>query len=670
MANPFENIPTVFLTQAQYETLVAGTGTVVVTDLNGNSVTLGPGLNSLKNYNLLYVCWRDDIKGPTGPTGPRGAVGERGADGKSGPTGKVGPTGATGPTGPTGPNGPTGATGPTGPVGPKGPTGPKGDPGTNGKYYKLVEGTYTYTYEEWMNYSFNGYTATWNCKDSSHLVVGDWILYTGTISKINGTTVNQPIYILAEVKAINSATRITMTTYGYLAPELRGPAGPIGPTGPIGATGPTGPVGPTGIQGLIGPVGPTGPAGGLSSLSVTGAGDVVTDLAIGTSANLIVKKDSSLGNYLLKGTAAASSSEQTVYNPVFLKGDLGIGNPKLSKKTVEFSAGMGDYAVFNMKMRTGDATSDYQTVDMSLNPTGFFLYGYRLYASGEDPSTGNDYNNHILTTSDLNKTVIKLDPSTHGINITANQWSKDDFSFTSPWNGTLHSKVIPPGSNPPKGAGWCIDDEPIATERDVAGAVGGWTLMRSVGTKVYSCLPTDVKRSTSTHAASGAPASAGICLVDVSFFKKRGSLDGTTYPFFKTVVDVTYQGPGFELTPFAVRVGDIPTAYEWYMPRITVSRGSMNSAWFNHMMDSLLEQANNNLVGIAFEDVTVARQLLSGNLGGNGIVAPQGGLNEDGFDVFAILKELDTANDGNLAVTGCHYRIVLTHPENVMMPDE
>ena len=697
MANPFENIPTVFLTQAQYETLVAGTGTVVVTDLNGNSVTLGPGLNSLKKYNLLYVCWRDDIKGPTGPTGPRGAVGERGADGKSGPTGKVGPTGATGPTGPTGPNGPTGATGPTGPVGPKGPTGPKGDPGTNGKYYKLVEGTYTYTYEEWMNYSFAGYTATWSCKDSSHLVVGDWILYTGTISKINGTTINQPIYILAEVKAINSATRITMTTYGYLAPELRGPAGPIGPTGPIGATGPTGPVGPTGIQGLIGktgptgpsgpngptgphgptgvqgligPVGPTGPAGGLSSLSVTGAGDVVTDLAIGTSANLIVKKDSSLGNYLLKGTAAASSSEQTVYNPVFLKEHFGIGNPKLSKKTVEFSAGMGDYAVFNMKMRTGDATSDYKTVDMALNPTGFFLYGYQLYASGEDPSTGNNYNNHILTTSDLNKTVIKLDPSTHGINITANQWTKDDFSFTSPWNGTLHSKVIPPGSNPAKGAGWCIDNEPIATERDVAGAGGGWTLMRSVGTKVYSCLPTDIKPSTSTHAASGAPSSAGKCLVDVSFFKKQGSLDGTTYPFFKTVVDVTYQGPLFELTPFAVRIGAIPYAYKWYMPRIIISRGSMNSAWFNYMMKSLAGQADGNLVGITFEDVTVARQLLSGNLGSNGIVAPQGGLNEDGFNLFTILMELDTANDGNLAVTGCHYRIILTHPDNVMMPDE
>ena len=38
MANPFENIPTVFLTQAQYETLVAGTGTVNVTDLKGNKI--------------------------------------------------------------------------------------------------------------------------------------------------------------------------------------------------------------------------------------------------------------------------------------------------------------------------------------------------------------------------------------------------------------------------------------------------------------------------------------------------------------------------------------------------------------------------------------------------------------------------------------------------------
>ena len=344
MANPFENIPTVFLTQAQYETLVAGTGTVDVTDLNGNKITLGPGLNSLKNYNLLYVCWRDDSKGPTGAIGPRGAIGEKGATGS------------------------------------------------------------------------------------------------------------------------------------------------VGPTGPQGALGPTGP---------IGPIGPTGPTGKLSSLSVTGTGDVVTDLEIGTSLNLIVKKDTSL-----------------------------------------------------------------------------------------------------------------------------------------------------------------------------AGAVGGWTLMKSIGTKVYSYLPTDVKPKTTTHAASGAPTTAGNCLVDVSFFKKQGSLNGMAYPFFKTVIDVTYYGPSFELTPFAIRVGAIPYAYKWYMSRVTVSRGAMSSTWFNYMMQSLVGQARNYKVGITFEDVTVARSLLSGNLGSNGAVVPQGSFNEDGFNLFTILTELDTENNGNLAVTGCHYKVILTHPENVMMPDE
>ena len=96
----------------------------------------------------------------------------------------------------------------------------------------------------------------------------------------------------------------------------------------------------------------------------------------------------------------------------------------------------------------------------------------------------------------------------------------------------------------------------------------------------------------------------------------------------------------------------------------------MNSAWFAYMMESLVKQAGDNLVGIAFEDVTVARQLLSGNLGDNGVVAPQGGLNEDGFYMFAILMQLDTENKRHLAVSGCHYRIVLTHPENAMMPDE
>lgn len=137
MANPFENIPTVFLTQAQYETLVAGTGTVDVTDLNGNKITLGPGLNSLKNYNLLYVCWRDDIKGPTGAIGPRGEVGEKGPAGPTGPTGSMG---GPGPAGPTGVQGVIGPVGPTGPDGKVGPTGPQGPQGVTENHYIRIRG--------------------------------------------------------------------------------------------------------------------------------------------------------------------------------------------------------------------------------------------------------------------------------------------------------------------------------------------------------------------------------------------------------------------------------------------------------------------------------------------------------------------------------------------------
>ena len=146
MANPFENIPTVFLTQAQYETLVAGTGTVDVTDLNGNKITLGPGLNSLKNYNLLYVCWRDDIKGPTGAIGPRGEVGEKGPTGPTGPTGSMG---RPGPAGPTGVQGVIGPVGPTGPDGKVGPTGPQGPQGVTENHYIRIRGHSNFSSMMW-----------------------------------------------------------------------------------------------------------------------------------------------------------------------------------------------------------------------------------------------------------------------------------------------------------------------------------------------------------------------------------------------------------------------------------------------------------------------------------------------------------------------------------------
>ena len=81
------NTKTYFLTQAQYETLRTG-GSTEVTDYNGNKKTL-TGLPS----DGYFVCYYQNIIGPTGPRGFTGAVGEKGP---TGPTGSTGPTGATG----------------------------------------------------------------------------------------------------------------------------------------------------------------------------------------------------------------------------------------------------------------------------------------------------------------------------------------------------------------------------------------------------------------------------------------------------------------------------------------------------------------------------------------------------------------------------------------------
>lgn len=126
MADAITQKKTYFLTQRQYEILRTG-GTTTVTDYSGNVVTL-TGLPS----DGYFVCYYQDIVGPTGPRGIPGDKGEAGASGPTGPQGQSGPTGpqgAVGPTGSTGPVGPTGAAGPTGPTGKTGPVGPTGPQG-------------------------------------------------------------------------------------------------------------------------------------------------------------------------------------------------------------------------------------------------------------------------------------------------------------------------------------------------------------------------------------------------------------------------------------------------------------------------------------------------------------------------------------------------------------
>lgn len=238
MANPFENIPTVFLTQAQYETLVAGTGTVEVTDLKGNKIILGPGLNNLKNYNLLYICWRDDIKGPTGATGPRGAIGEKGATGPTGPTGKT------------------------------------GDPGRT--VFSLTSG-----------YDLNNATANNGVYVSSSTSICNSLLNKPTSGFIAGeirvetywcgtsaTYLTQMLYCRnGTTHAEFSRTKSNGSWSSWFKYGEKGNTGPTGPTGAVGPTGPQGPQGPgggTGSQGPVGPVGPVGPTGKTGPLGPTG----------------------------------------------------------------------------------------------------------------------------------------------------------------------------------------------------------------------------------------------------------------------------------------------------------------------------------------------------------------------------------------------------------------
>ena len=290
MANPFENIPTVFLTQAQYETLVAGTGTVEVTDLKGNKIILGPGLNNLKNYNLLYICWRDDIKGPTGATGPRGAIGEKGA---------------------------------TGPTGPTGPTGKTGDPGRT--VFSLTSG-----------YDLNNATANNGVYVSSSTSICNSLLNKPTSGFIAGeirvesywcgtsaTYLTQVLYCRngtthAEFSRTKSNgswsswfkygekgnTGPTGAAAGFGTPTATVDAGVGNPSVTVTATGPnTAKVFNFAFEGLKGKKGDTGATGSVAGTTPTGSGNVVTDVSLDQSTKkLTIIKDKTLATVATSGS--------------------------------------------------------------------------------------------------------------------------------------------------------------------------------------------------------------------------------------------------------------------------------------------------------------------------------------------------------------------------------
>lgn len=251
MADVITQKKTYFLTQRQYETLRTG-GTTTVTDYNGNVTTL-TGLPS----DGYFVCYYQDIIGPTGPRGITGAVGEKGPTGPQGalgPTGaegKLGPTGSTGPTGHVGPVGPAGATGPTGKTGPVGPTGPQGEVGPVGP-------------------------------------TGP----TGPIGPVGPT--------------------------GHIGPV--GPTGETGPVGPTGPTGHVGPLGPTGSTWFSGESVATDTAGNVVQ-SVTGqippVAPKVGDYYLNLSSNDVFRyNESNLWTKVtnFKGAAGRNGTDGIVAN--------------------------------------------------------------------------------------------------------------------------------------------------------------------------------------------------------------------------------------------------------------------------------------------------------------------------------------------------------------------
>lgn len=289
------NTKTYFLTQAQYETLRTG-GTTQVTDYNGNVKTL-TGLPS----DGYFVCYYQNIIGPTGPRGFTGAAGE------NGPTGPVGPVGPTGHEGKLGPTGLTGSVGPTGPVGPTGHTGPVGPTGLTGAHISSVVGdkapapgnevTYTMKNSDGTTAgSFkvkNGVTI-----DSTQYQVGDsattaptgsWsatpvavpegkYLWTrinfsngGTAYAISKQGVSGAAAKIVSVTASTTAagTQATVTNTGTETNAKLSftiPKGDKGDVGPVGPTGPEGKLGPTGLDGKLGP---TGQAAGFGAPTAT-----------------------------------------------------------------------------------------------------------------------------------------------------------------------------------------------------------------------------------------------------------------------------------------------------------------------------------------------------------------------------------------------------------------
>ena len=377
-------------------------------------------------------------------------------------------------------------------------------------------------------------------------------------------------------------------------------------------------------------------------------------------------------NALDKGDSTTTAN-QIVYNPVELKKPLVAPSVQSTKYTDnsgsqhsllelggthsvnnDVSSGYGSLTLYRDRAGNWDSTSITYTLGEGLKIGDYGIGG---------PLSNNGHStNYLMTDKDG---VAKT--SFNGIKITSQPTNTDDFVFESAGNGKLHSKMSSDSSGLVSG-GWCINDKKIATvdvvrsTRDtladhITAQAGGWIWLGKVAEKTYSLDLSEIKPG-----ASGTTTGA-TCYVSINTFQQ--TVEGATQ--YKTVIDATCRCEPFELKHLDVKVLLSNVGSKWFMPRMFVSRGAMQSDAFTHMMAVLYE--DRAYVGMTVDECSVFRDMTTalGTLNASGSVSPIYGMNADGFSLFATIMELDRDNENqNIPVSGAHYRLTIFHPNTVL----